>query len=402
MPKTSYGVVALCVLWTLAAACARIGDNPEDVGADAVMISVPTPSVLRLDPREFSLDDPLYQVGGTSATGPLAFGRVRGGVIGPQGRLWIADDLAGHIVVLDDQGGLSQLIGGKGQGPGEFMQVEVLGWGGGGIAAYDVEQRRTSVIDPVTAEVRTVSTRTTALGPDYVPEHVQGVGAQDRRVSIPLDQPSQPSGTGWTAYPATRVVVADHDGPSRTVMAGVSPIGTYFDGERYLRHPLQTLVDAAVSGDVAALVGTVTGDLLLADLDGTNVRSINWNAAPGLPVGPETRTWLESFWESLPAEQVRFFAPREAMTDDAIPDRRPFLDRVIMSSDGLIWVRRSAVGDGPRRWDVVTLDGTHVGGIELPEGESVLAADRHVVATLRRDPTDAHVVALYRNPLESN
>jgi len=73
----------------------------------------------------------VYRVGGTNAPEWAFFQRTMFGRPPPvafdaNGNLFVLDDAAGHVVVIDPQGGLVRTVGRKGQGPGEFMQTWAL------------------------------------------------------------------------------------------------------------------------------------------------------------------------------------------------------------------------------------------------------------------------------------
>ena len=54
------------------------GDIEQEGAADALVAS-PVPQQVEMNARTVMLDDPVFRVGGTEASGPTAFGRVNGG-----------------------------------------------------------------------------------------------------------------------------------------------------------------------------------------------------------------------------------------------------------------------------------------------------------------------------------
>lgn len=345
-----------------------------------------------------SLTEPLFRVGGSESEGPTAFGRVNGGVFDGKGRLWIGDDMAGHLVRLDDRGNVADVFGRRGQGPGEFLQVAILGRSGTDVIMYDVEQRRTVVVDETTDESTTTPLPAARWG--GVPRHMCGMGLRGEYVFIPLDQPGDDGGrNGWRGNPPARLVVERRDGSSEVLLTGRHAWKAYFDGQRYTLHPLQTRVAAAVHNDTVALVGTMDGDVLIGSLGGSNPLALNMGPVAGTEVDDSAFRRIEAFLENIPPPQRRFWMTMDQVREHGLPERRPFFDRVVFSSDGVMWLRRA--GDQfeeERRWDAITAAGSHLGTAYLPQGEDVLAASPARVATLGRDANGAAIVSVYEHP----
>lgn len=122
--------------------------------------------------------------------------------------------------------------------------------------------------------------------------------------------------------------------------------------------------------------------------------------SPGAVVSDSLVGRLRRHLAELPEARRRRFAPMEALEQRGYPERMPFFDRLIVSSDGSLWVRRKedTFGRDEVRWEVITLSGDRLGTAVLDAGETVLAAGAKSVATLAFDPYDAAVIRVYDNP----
>ena len=104
----------------------------------------------------------VYRVGGPSAPEWAFFQRTMFGRPPPiafdgTGNLFVLEDAAGHVVVIDPQGGLVRTVGRKGQGPGEFMQVWAIAvWRDGRFAVSDMAHNAYQVFGPEGAFERLV------------------------------------------------------------------------------------------------------------------------------------------------------------------------------------------------------------------------------------------------------
>lgn len=83
-----------------------------------------------------------------SLDGPDAFGRIMDAKI-HAGRIYVADDLRHHVAVYDTAGDQVDIIGGQGEGPGEFSSPWKLVLGkADSLFVWDTEQAKISVFSP--------------------------------------------------------------------------------------------------------------------------------------------------------------------------------------------------------------------------------------------------------------
>ena len=81
----------------------------------------------------------VYRVGGMNAPEWAFFEGSSDVAFDAAGNLYVLDDEAGHVVVVNPQGGLVRTTGRKGEGPGEFkMMMDLVVWRDGRFAVSDV------------------------------------------------------------------------------------------------------------------------------------------------------------------------------------------------------------------------------------------------------------------------
>jgi hypothetical protein len=77
----------------------------------------------------------------------LIFQNPRGVAVDAQGRVYVADAGAEHLMVFGPDGKFIRTIGRKGQGPGEFQGPEFVEIGGGRVFVWEAMNRRISILD---------------------------------------------------------------------------------------------------------------------------------------------------------------------------------------------------------------------------------------------------------------
>lgn len=362
-------------------------------------------TIIELRDNVVAFESPTFRIGGAEASGPTAFGRIAGAVIDARGRLWIADGQTSQIIRVGRDGRVTDLLGGRGEGPGEFLRVQILGWEGSNVVLYDQSQSRVTLIDEVSD--REVVQRVSSMWEDRPKMGIVGLGPASENVFVPVQGlqirgvvvDGMPNVPGWYEYGPTRVVVESATGASAVLLSEPLNVEDYFDGQRLLRHPLLTGAVPRVWGDTVVLVGTLGGDILVSALGGGEPEALNMSQIPGVELASDARRRIREFLDGLSDQRRPAFVPLKLLDEHGLPDRRPFFDRLILARNGVMWVRRTYdSGLGTRQWEVLTIGGTHLGTALFQSGEDVLAADETHVATVSRDAYDAAVVSAYEHP----
>lgn len=99
---------------------------------------------------------PTLSLGGPEDSGPTQFFRVQGVHVDPKGRLWVADGQSSELRIFESDGTHWKTRGGRGQGPGEFRRIRLIGsYSGDSVLVADDADGRISVFDPDGEFVRT-------------------------------------------------------------------------------------------------------------------------------------------------------------------------------------------------------------------------------------------------------
>lgn len=92
---------------------------------------------------------PVLSLGGADVAGPTQFGNINGVRVDRRGNLWVADGQSAEVRLFHPDGSFWKGVGGRGEGPGEFMGLRLLGsFRGDSVAVWDDSQGRLTVLDP--------------------------------------------------------------------------------------------------------------------------------------------------------------------------------------------------------------------------------------------------------------
>lgn len=316
-PLPAWATVAPDPDWTLAPGPAGSGAPRVEIRGAATLadgrVAVADAGSHRV--RYFRDDREVWSMGGRGE-GPGRFlgiagmGRTRGDTV------WVSDPRS-HEVTLVDPAGEESLEGALpvdgtvvGRfGDGRFLATRVRASGGPPPGALRRDTADYLVWSPITGD-------TTLLGRFPASQLLTLPTEEGDPVTLP---PPLARGTSLAVGPG-RVYVGDQEGFE---IRGYDPDGT-------LRQVVRLEgVDRSVS---EALLSTLT------------------------VVGPtgEVPPWADRFWEHT-------------------PETLPAFGRILLDARGNLWVAEATVADrAPRGWTVFAPDGTLRGGVEVPEGLTVL------------------------------
>jgi hypothetical protein len=298
-------------------------------------------------------------VGSQAAMGdprPDEFGRVGGVTLGPEGRLYVADELNDEIRVFGPEGTHQATWGRSGEGPGEFGALRNLAWVGDTLLALDYMVGRIAELDrdggwlghrPAPGRITGSPTliRLYQLGPDEVvqwtlesgPEGMArgwirhtAAGAEPSVPQPPLTPPEDPN------------IVCDHPDGS------IHFFGRPFGG-RLLVHP--------APGGGTWIGWSADYRLALVGPAGDSLRLVERQWTP-LPVSDDE--WREAtsdyrtFRDEQPSASCR---PR----DFERPRHKPAFTGLMVDAVGRLWVE-ALTSEGPR-WEVFDGEGRLVASL---------------------------------------
>lgn len=101
---------------------------------------------------------PIVSLGGVDAEGPTQFFNIRGIHVDSRGRVWVADGGSAEVRIFRSDGSHWKTVGGRGDGPGEFRRIRLLGaFRSDSVAIWDDERARLTVLDADGELVRVIS-----------------------------------------------------------------------------------------------------------------------------------------------------------------------------------------------------------------------------------------------------
>lgn len=357
-------------------ACCACGDRADplvteltvDTLADgSIRVSNPVHGLWDVNPgTRWRLVESL-RIGTATDDGPDAFGNVISLTLDALDRLWIVDSQANEVRVFDSNGGYVRIIGGRGEGPGEFIGARGVGHGPNGeIWVEDGRLKRWEIFD--TAGSRIGGQRyVTQVGGEwrlgfflahdwiqdsdqyvyrvYRPGATGGLEPDGRVFKLP-EEPPDPPQIEFTRGGATFSFWAPFSPLSKRILGpnldiwwsdGLDKGGRYelrridLESGRTL-HTVLRQYEPVVISEAARVAGVE------AELDPVR----GGHNRPGAPRPPP-----------------------EAM--DLVPRVYPPFEDFHLSRDGSLWVRRN-LGDGVVGVDVFDSEGRYLGQPEIPDG----------------------------------
>lgn len=284
-------------------------------------------------------------------------------------------------------GELLRTTGGEGEGPGEYLSLDLLHVVDDRLYTFDFANRRITVLDLAGAVERTVTIQPWEA---YPYPGVVGVFADGSMLVASSAQVAKSiEGPRVERIP---LILARYDGTGNFV----DSLGHYLGGEDLLvplgrsgaanrtrwPGPFRRKASAGVLGNEYYIRDNMEFAIPVFDRAGGLVRELGSDADPE-PIAV-TRKDRDLFGELDGAE------------DWERPEFYPYHSH-IRELNGLIWVQQYHYWESPgERWTLYSKEGERVGEVTSSEHLGVAAADGDVVAILRRDELDVELVELRR------
>lgn len=345
--------------------------------------------------------EPALVIGdGTDSTQMLF--RVQGVRRLPDGRVVVADGSSAQVRFYGADGELRRAAGGQGSGPGEFVALSWLDVGAGdSVIAYDMRQRRFTVLDDTGAFVRNVAPSAGDDAPLF-PRPVGLLASGEvvaTRSTMSLGGGEVPPTMNARLRDTVAFVRIAPDGAVRELPARMAA------AERIIRSSPQSveivtppfahvLATAAHGASVYATSGD-RYEIARFDTAGRLVRSLRI-AGVGRPV---TEADLDAHIERVTADvadpvarQQRAAATREL----ALPPRMPAVSRMLVDAEDRLWAMDFlAPRDTAAAWRIFDADGRWLATVPVPRAFTIHAVrDGHAVGVWR-DDDDVEQVRVY-------
>ncbi len=329
--------------------------------------------------------DPVFQFDGVTGAQ-----RLRNGAI------VVADGGSQEVRFYRGSGDVEAVVGGAGEGPGEFTGLAALGTDPGGrIWAWDFVLRRITWLDSIGA-IQEV----TSLGPEPPMLNPIGVLPDGSFVLKQLWAAAQIAQATETGLRRDRIAYVRFDSRGTLLdTVGLFPGREVYVSEEGGRGVMNTppfgknSVGAIWDGSLA--IGSQSSfELGQYGTDGALEKLVR---IPGrdLSVGDDDlETYIQERLRAVALEdQARFRQSLEAMP---VPATKPAYGGFLADEGGNLWVSEWAVyPQVPLRWTVLDEGGRWLGEVEMPEGFLPLAIGGDWILGVEKDELDVEYVALY-------
>jgi hypothetical protein len=339
---------------------------------------------------------PEVVIGAVDGAPEYEFGAIRGALRLPDGRIVVGDEMAAEVRFYDPAGRFLHAVGGRGEGPGEFVSM----WSpepfpGDSIWVFDYIQRRVTILDGEGRLGRTV--------PVTVPGNAWASGLLgDGRFLVYSPGPNMqvPVSTEvlWDSTDVLRY--GGPDVPPDTI--GRFPLrevrGRSTTGPRTWFFPAS--ISFTTAGGRLYLGWTHRYEIRVLDGDGETLALIRRALDPE----PATRAMVEEY-RAFQLERMAsdpHHPPNEAavqrLEEAEHRDTLPFFSSIEVDAEGYVWVRDYAMPlmERSTTWSVFHPDGHWLGEVELPPGLEVSRIGRDFVLGTAEDELGVSYVHLHQ------
>ncbi|MCY4647367.1 MAG: hypothetical protein OXE73_10885 [Gammaproteobacteria bacterium] len=377
---------------------------------------------------------PRHQLGEPEAVSG-DFASVNGIRVRPDGSLLVADGTGRELVLLDLDLGTRTVVGGRGEGPGEYQAPSrVWPLPGDSTLLLDVSNNRLTVLAP---DLSFGATRPMfEMDPEggillLNPQVIDGSGRMysTNGFSMNLAGAGSRDGSGSDSVPVVRATLDDlaADTVARLASRSTSRVEMRSNqGDRMVtmqRTPYSASDSWGVApGGSVAVARAADYHLEWISSDGS-VRSgapVAWDA---VPVGQaEKEAWVReqssrsvqtatfmtgggggaspgSGIGGAAARSMSFGGGSDDVDDYEWPETLPpFTGSILIDPEGRAWLRRHQPVGAPFLYDIFTPDAEHAAMVEIAEGHTVMGFGDGVVYATFRDEVDLVYIERYRLP----
>ncbi len=364
------------------------------------------------DPAELPVwslaDEPTTEIRGDTAPFIGSIGEV---AVLSDGRLLLEDDQSKSLYLFRPDGTTFSVLGARGDGPGEFRDINALSLTAGDtVYAFDRRQRRMSVFDASGAFLRSIPLDTELDSEGELPRRAWALTSARlvAHVASPLEITDSPN---LVQRDQRDVVLHSLDGAGSPVGSSLRFQGGYsirgFVKDRgIIIVPPFANAPILASGNGQFVHGTgLEYELVVSGPDLTPMRVLRW---PG---------WVEPLSDTVLAatrakaaegfSEIRATDPDAAdlivdvmFTKDLLPSTMPALGSALMDDRGRLWV--SEFRPSPDRlnqrdaWHVLDGDGTPLARVRLPDRARLVAVRNDHVALVMLDDLDVEHLRVLR------
>ena len=379
------GILAL----SAAAACVESEGLPVTV-TDSAGVTI---TINRDDSVPFARvsTEPILSLGGPEAAGPTLFSRIQDIHVDTRGRLWVADGGSGELRIFLPDGSPWKVRGGRGEGPGEFVYIRLLGARSGDSVFMADTDGRIAVYDPEGELARTgrvPSDESPAPRPFSVFADGSVLGQVPRIVMVGDVAPGQ------VLPDSVDLVRVDLDARARRPYGGARGALWIWTGRNQVPVPFTT--NAGFDVGVGEEVHLVSGpSFRIHVFSEGRLEEIYGVDRPPRPVSDEdVAAYRRMAEEWVPeAQRADYLA---ALESEARPADLPAYARLLVSTQGEVWAQRYEADPAAAPvWDVFDSERRLVGQVTTPASFVVMCITPDAVVGVWRDDVGVEYVRSY-------
>jgi hypothetical protein len=331
--------------------------------------------------------DPALSLGGPDVSGPTQFFQVRGIYVDPQGNLWIADGGSNELRIFRPDGSHWKTRGGKGEGPGEFERIHLLGaFRGDSVAMWDDRNPRLTVFDPLGEFVRTVSAR---RGDDPAPNPIDVFPDGSILAKKPVFLGPGSLSPGQMFGDTVSLIRVDlEERTEEAIGLAYGPLWV-LTGTNQIPIPFTIHAPFVLQGEEVHLAIGAGFRIQVSQL-GHLTEEYGVDRSPRAVTREVVEAYVKMY-EGI-SDPVRRSEILSTLDHPARPSQLPSYDRLIVADDGKVWAQIYTPDRSGLTWDVFASSREWLGQVELPAGFSLSAIhDQRMVGVWRDELWVEHV-----------
>jgi hypothetical protein len=350
---------------------------------------------------------PVFSIGGGAGGPEYDLNEIRGSVRLSDGRIVVADNLAGELRFFDSTGAFLSRGGRKGKGPGEFEQVMgVWALPGDTLAVYDIATRRISFFSNSGTFVRQVDLSAGGfIAPMGMLDDgtIVGSGFSFNPDSLPAK--------GTRHRNTLPVLLISADGGTTDTMARLEGMEMYTVevnfGGRTFPNPLQVQFGLNTTlggrGDRVYVGDNARPEILVYDREGVLKRIIRYPYSAVAVTEAHRKAQEATNLERWAANPFRGM-PKEMMDqvegwirNATYAERFPAFETFFLDREGNVWVQEYAPGQ-PQQFQIYSPSGEFIVRTALPRDVRPMDIGKDYVLGTWKDADGLEHVRLYRTP----
>ncbi|MGQ0641338.1 MAG: 6-bladed beta-propeller [Gemmatimonadaceae bacterium] len=349
---------------------------------------------------------PVLKLSGTETGDSLAFANVGHVRFLSNGGIVVGDNAANRLLLFDSTGAYLRSLGRQGDGPGEVRFVTSLNvLPGDSLTTFDGRLRRLTIWHPQRGFVRAIPVGGSSdeSWPDDAWLWRDSLVILRQHTITPLG--AIPAGAGVRRWP-TRGHLTLHDTTGR-VLATSPEFEAMYSGPHETGDTRLPFSHRAFTAVARQRIYFGAGDrfsLSYLDANFAWAGEIRWPSQHE-PLTAEEVAAVRSEAEALAVARMPLDRARARLANSfasqILPDERPSIGRVIVASDGTLWIERfeavrlgAAIQKAGDRWSVLNSEGLPLGRVTLPANARLEAVrDTHALL-VERDTLDIQTVTV--------